>query len=82
MNRKNVRLVLSISGGGDLPLVAHQGMTGGGDGPLSARLQPNPYALVAILAARSIALRFCRGSIVGSCKLAGRAKGEGKGDIH
>jgi hypothetical protein len=27
---------------------------------------------LAILAARSIALRFCRGGIVGACKLAGR----------
>jgi hypothetical protein len=33
------------------------------------------YAPLAILAARSIALRFCRGTMVGACKLAGRALG-------
>ena len=31
----------------------------------------NPYAPLVILATRSIALRFCRGTMVGACKLAG-----------
>lgn len=33
---------------------------------------PSPYAPLAILATRNIALRFCRGGIVGACKLEGR----------
>ena len=35
----------------------------------------NSYAPLAILAARSIALRFGRGAMVGACKLAGRGLG-------
>lgn len=34
-----------------------------------------PYAPLAILATRNIALRFGRGAMVGACKLAGRALG-------
>ena len=35
----------------------------------------NPYAPLIILATRSTALRFCRGTMVGACKLAGRDLG-------
>jgi len=43
----------------------------GGRFPVYAQI--SPYAPLAILAIRSIALRFCRGAMVGACKLMGRA---------
>jgi len=46
-------------------------------GVVSAHVRQSlsPYAPLAILATRNIALRFCRGATVGACKLAGRCLG-------
>jgi hypothetical protein len=42
---------------------------------MSAHICQSPYAPLAIVAARNIALRFCHGATVGACKLPGRCLG-------